>query len=40
LDPYTTKTIEYFFYFPQPGNFDVYPANVARSGTVVALAKE
>lgn len=40
LEPYTTKTFEYFFYFPRAGKFGVYPANVARSGTVVAVAKE
>jgi hypothetical protein len=39
LDPYTTKTIEFFFYFPTPGHFNVYPANVARFGNVVAVAK-
>jgi hypothetical protein len=40
LEPYTTKTFEFFFYFPRQGAFGVYPANVARSGTVVAVAKE
>lgn len=40
LDPYTTRTFEYFFYFPAQGSYGVYPANVARSGTVVAVAKE
>lgn len=39
LDPYTTRTFEFFFYFPSPGDFSVYPANVGRSGTVVAVAK-
>jgi hypothetical protein len=38
LDPYTTKTFEYFFYFPSSGQYEVYPANVARFGTVVAVA--
>jgi hypothetical protein len=40
LDPYTTRTFEYYFYFPLPGEFTVYPANVGRSGTIVAVAKE
>jgi hypothetical protein len=40
LDPYTTRTIECYFYFPLPGEFRVYPANVGRSGTIVAVAKE
>jgi len=40
LESFTTKTIEYFFYFPTVGNFGIYPANVSRLGTVVAVAKE
>lgn len=39
LDSFTTRTIEYYFYFPTTGNFKIYPANVARQGTVVAVAK-
>lgn len=39
LDPYTTTTIEYYFYFPKEGKFSVQPANVSRSGRVVAVAK-
>ena len=40
VDPFNTKTLENYFYFPSPGEFAVYPANVGRSGTVVAVAKE
>jgi hypothetical protein len=39
LDPYVTRTFEYFFYFPQAGTFAVYPANVSKFGTVAAVAK-
>ncbi|EAR85110.2 hypothetical protein TTHERM_00530680 (macronuclear) [Tetrahymena thermophila SB210] len=39
LEPFQTKPIEYFFYFPQAGNQDIYPANVAKSGQIVAFAK-
>ena len=67
LDPYSTKLIEYFFYFPavfstfhqkalsqhffylktifplndkkKTGNFDIYPANVGKSGQILAVAK-
>jgi hypothetical protein len=39
LDPFTTRTLEYFFYFPSKGTYAVYPANVSRSGNVVAVAK-
>lgn len=39
LDPYTTRTIEFYFYFPADGKFTVYPANVARFGSVVAVAQ-
>ena len=40
LSSYTTTQIEYFFYFPQVGNFQVYPANVAKDGVVFAIAKD
>jgi hypothetical protein len=40
LESFTTRTIDFFFYFPQGGQFKIYPANVARFGTVVAVAKE
>jgi len=39
LEPYTTRTIEFFFYFPAAGEFTVYPANVGRFDSVVAVAK-
>ncbi|KAL4440764.1 hypothetical protein ABPG74_013745 [Tetrahymena malaccensis] len=39
LEPFQTKPIEYFFYFPQAGHQDIYPANVAKSGQIVAFAK-
>ena len=40
LNSYTTKSIDYFFYFPAEGNFKVYPANVSRQGIVLANASE
>ena len=40
LEPYSTERLEYFFYFPQAGNFSVYPANVSRFGNVICVAKE
>ncbi|MFK7819471.1 MAG: hypothetical protein AB8G99_12185, partial [Planctomycetaceae bacterium] len=39
LDPYATKTIEYLFYFPTPGQFAHYPIHVARDGEMVAEAQ-
>jgi hypothetical protein len=41
LEPYTTQTVEYFFYFPAPGAqpFPHYPVNVARDGQSVGAAK-
>ena len=38
LPSYTTKTVENFFYFPQEGNFSVYPANVSKNGVIIAIA--
>src|SRR4029453_7208383 len=44
LDPFTTQSFEYYFYFPLPngGNddrFPHYPVNVARNEQVVGAAK-
>ncbi|MCE5326046.1 MAG: hypothetical protein LLG01_06490 [Planctomycetaceae bacterium] len=35
LPPYTTKTQEYFFYFPLPGAFNHYGVRVSRNGLAV-----
>jgi len=40
LNSYTTKSIDYYFYFPAEGNFKVYPANVSRQGIVLANAND
>ena len=43
LEPYTTKTFEYYFYFPATAKdgakFPHYPVNVAVAGTSAAAAK-
>lgn len=39
LDPYRTSSIEYYFYFPEPGTFEHYPVNVARNEEVIAFAE-
>ena len=36
LEPYSTKTLDYFFYFPTPGAYTHYPIHVARNEQVVA----
>jgi len=38
LDPYRTTTLEYYFYFPAPGEFAHYPVSVARDEKHVASA--
>lgn len=38
LDPFTTKSIEFFFYFPHTGKFLMQPSNVSINGIVVAKA--
>lgn len=42
LDPYSTKTFEYFFYFPAPGAkpFIHYPVHVARDEQVAGAARQ
>ncbi len=37
LQPYGTQKIEYYFYFPLPGEFAHYPVHVARDGALVAF---
>jgi hypothetical protein len=43
LEPFSTQTIEYYFYFPQPSaegsRFPHYPVNAAVNGATVATAK-
>lgn len=39
LAPYTTQTIEFFFYFPKAGEETLFPVNVAREGTILAAAE-
>lgn len=39
LEPYQTDTIEYFFYFPAPGEFAHHPATVASEAGVLARAE-
>lgn len=39
LEPYHTGTVDYSFYFPKPGKFPHFPAQVAKSEKLVAAAK-
>lgn len=39
LEPYSTQSQEYYFYFPQPGIFPHYPVHVAQNEEVVAAAE-
>lgn len=38
LEPYSTRNIEYYFYFPKPGQFRLYPVQVAENEKVIAAA--
>ena len=38
LKPFATTTIEYYFYFPQPGQFVHYPVHVAKNEQLLAAA--
>ena len=38
MEPYATKTLEYYFYFPQAGRFQHYPVQVARNGAFITAA--
>ncbi len=39
LEPYHTRTIDYAFYFPQPGQFVQFPVHVAKNEQFVIAAK-
>ncbi|GMV92849.1 MAG: hypothetical protein AMXMBFR82_26270 [Candidatus Hydrogenedentota bacterium] len=39
LEPYSTATIEYHFYFPEPGEFSHYPVHVSEEGALLAFAE-
>ncbi|MFT7618480.1 MAG: hypothetical protein ACI97A_002123 [Planctomycetota bacterium] len=39
LDGYRTKTIEFYFYFPEAGNFSQCPASVTSDGSVVTATE-
>lgn len=38
LQPYHTQTLEYFFYFPTPGQYPHFPVHVAKNGELIAFA--
>ncbi|MDX1564603.1 MAG: hypothetical protein R3236_04310, partial [Phycisphaeraceae bacterium] len=39
LQPYNTTSVQYFFYFPAPGQFAHYPVHVAKDEQAVAFAE-
>lgn len=39
LEPFSTKTAEYYFYFPHPGKFKHYPVHVSENEKLLASAK-
>jgi len=39
LNPYSTQTVEYSFYFPTAGKFSHYPVHVAQNEQLVAYAE-
>jgi len=36
LNPYSTKTMDYYYYFPQEGRFPHYPIHVAKNEKIIA----
>ncbi|MFP4349350.1 MAG: hypothetical protein ACLFQY_13765 [Desulfococcaceae bacterium] len=36
IEPYSTRTLEYHFYFPDTGRFGIYPVQAAKQEAVVA----
>lgn len=39
LDGYATRTVDYYFYFPKPGDYPIYPAHAAQDGALLAFAQ-
>jgi hypothetical protein len=39
LPAYNTQTVEYYFYFPAPGDFQQYPVHVAKQESLMAFAE-
>lgn len=39
LSPYSTQTIEYYFYFPTFGEFTHYPVHAAKNEQIVAFTQ-
>ena len=39
MEGYSTRTFDYSFYFPEPGNFPLYPAQVSDAKGTVARAE-
>jgi len=40
VSSFHTESMEFFFYFPQPGSFGMYPSSVSRRDKVLSIAKE
>jgi len=38
LSSYATASLEYYFYFPQVGKFEHYPAHISRNGEVIGYS--
>ncbi len=39
IEPYSTRTFEYYFYFPFPGEFPHFPVHVAENETLVGFTE-
>ena len=39
MEPYSTRTFEYYFYFPFPGEFPHFPVHVAQNEILVGLTE-
>jgi len=38
IESYATSSLEYYFYFPQIGEFTHYPAHVSRNGSIIGYS--
>jgi hypothetical protein len=40
LNPYSTETYEFYFYFPKVGEYVQFPSNISSGGKVIAKSRE
>ena len=40
IQPYSTRTFDRQFYFPQSGKYEIYPANTSKNNTIISKSEK